>query len=265
MVADSGVLQRLTLNDGSELLGQIIAVGDTSVQFRSALGVITIRSGDILKLASERGGKMKLGQYYFPNPNSTRLIFAPTGRMLERGEGYFSDYWIFFPGISFSVSEMLSLGGGMSIFPGVGLGEQLLYFTPKLGLKKSERFNAAVGALYVSVPTFDDAGDNNDAGILYGVGTWGDRDNSFTAGLGYGFANGDMASNPAVLIGGEARASPRVSFVTENYLLPGGHTLLSGGMRFMGRGLSVDLALFAAPGEEGGCCFPFLGFVYSWR
>lgn len=41
--------------------------------------------------------------------------------------------------------------------------------------------------------------------------------------------------------------------------------LLGGGIRFMGRGLSVDLAVFAAAGEGSGCCFPFLGFVYSWK
>ena len=35
--------------------------------------------------------------------------------------------------------------------------------------------------------------------------------------------------------------APRVSFVTENYLLPGGSVILAGGLRFMGRGLSFDL------------------------
>lgn len=267
VVADSGVQQRVQLRDGSELIGRIIAVNDSTVQFQSSLGVSTIRSSDILKLSSDRGGVVRNGQYYFPNPNATRLIFAPTGRMLDRGEGYFSDYWVFFPGMSVGLSEMVSIGGGMSIFPGVGLGEQLLYFTPKLGLARSENFNAAVGALYVAMPSFFDEGsDRESAGMLYGVGTWGDRDNSFTTGLGYGFANGDLASSPALLIGGEARVAPRFSFVTENYMIPGGTLLLGGGIRFLGRGLSVDLALFTAAGEEGGgCCLPFLGFVYSWK
>lgn len=266
VVADSGVQQRVQLRDGSELIGRIIAINDSTVQFQSSLGVSTIRSSDILKLSSERGGVVRNGQYYFPNPNATRLIFAPTGRMLDRGEGYFSDYWVFFPGISVGLSDMFSIGGGMSIFPRVGLDEQLLYFTPKLGIAKRESFNAAVGALYVAVPSFDEGSDGESAGMLYGVGTWGDTDNSFTAGLGYGFANGDLASNPAVLIGGEARVSPRFSFVTENYLVPGGTLLLGGGIRFLGRGLSVDLALFSAAGEDGGgCCLPFLGFVYSWK
>lgn len=263
VVADSGVLQRIQLRDGSEVIGRIIAINDSTVQFQSSLGVSTIRSSDILKLSIESGAVVKNGQYYFPNPNATRLIFAPTGRMLDAGEGYFSDYWIVFPGISVGLTNMFSIGGGMSILPGVDLGEQLLYFTPKLGLVRKDRFNAAVGALYVAVP-FDGV-ERESAGMLYGVGTWGDRDNSFTAGLGYGFANGDLASNPALLIGGEARASPRLSFVTENYLLPGNTMLISGGLRFLGRGLSVDLALFAAPSEDEGCCFPFLGFVYSWK
>jgi hypothetical protein len=264
VVADSGVLQRLQLRDGSELVGRITAVGDSTVQFQSSLGTTTIRSADVLKVQTERGGIVRNGQYYFPNPNATRLIFAPTGRMLDQGEGYFSDYWIFFPGLSVGLSDMFSIGGGMSIFPGVDLGEQLLYFTPKVGIARREKFNAAVGALFVSLPSFNDG--NETAGMLYGVGTWGDRDNSFTAGMGYGFANGDLASNPAVLLGGEARVSPRVSLVTENYLIPGGTMLLGGGVRFMGRGLSVDLSLFSAAGEDGGgCCLPFLGFVYSWK
>ena len=264
VVADSGVQQRVVMRDGSELIGRIISVGDTTVQFQSALGLMTLRSDDIIKLTSERGGSIRNGQYYFPNPNATRLIFAPTGRMLEAGEGYFSDYWVFFPGISIGIADMVSIGGGMSIFPGVDLSEQLLYLTPKVGVAKSENFNAAVGALYVAVPGFDD-GARESAGMLYGVGTWGSLDNNVTAGLGYGFADGDLTSSPAVLIGGEARASPRISVVTENYIIPGGTLLLGGGIRFMGRGLSVDLAIFAATGEENGCCLPFLGFVYSWK
>lgn len=265
VVADSGVQQRVVMRDGSELIGRIVSVGDSTVQFESRLGLMTLRSDDIVRLSSERGGSMRDGQYYFPNPNATRLIFAPTGRMLEAGEGYFSDYWIFFPGVSVGLADMVSIGGGVSIFPGIGLDEQLLYFTPKVGIARTDNFNAAIGALYVAVPSFDDGSSRESAGMLYGVGTWGNLDNSVTAGLGYGFANGDLASSPALLLGAEARAAPRISFVTENYFIPGGTVLLGGGLRFMGRGLSVDLAIFGAGGDESGCCFPFLGFVYAWK
>ena len=259
--ADSGVRQRLVLRDGSELIGRILSIGDSTVQFDGTIGVMTIRSETILKVTSEQGGAYRNGQYYFPNPNSTRLIFAPTARMLKRGEGYFSDYWIFFPGISVGLTDFVSLGGGMSIFPEAS--SQVMYFTPKVGILQSPKVNFAVGALIASVP-FDS--DDNNAGILYGVGTWGDVDNSFTAGLGYGYTNGDLASNPAVLIGGESRLSPRVSFVTENYLLPGGFLILGAGVRFMGRGMAFDLALTSFNGDgENFCCVPFVGFVYNFK
>lgn len=257
-VADSGVMQRIQLRDGSELIGRIVAIGDTTVQFQSAIGVTTIRRSDILKASTDRGGVVRNGAYYFPNPNATRLVFAPTGRMLSQGEGYFSDYWVFFPGIAFGVSDKVTLGGGMSIFP--ESSEQILYFTPKVGVLQSPKINFAVGGLFAT------AGDNS-AGILYGVGTWGEPDASFTAGLGYGYADGDLASNPAIVLGGESRVSPRVSFVTENYLLPGGSVILAGGLRFMGRGISFDLALtsFNESGGENFCCLPFIGFVYNFR
>src|SRR5688572_22395941 len=72
VVADSGVQQRLVMRDGSELIGRIISIGDTTVQFQSGLGLMTLRSDDIRKVTSERGGSMRDGQYYFPNPNATR-------------------------------------------------------------------------------------------------------------------------------------------------------------------------------------------------
>src|SRR5688572_4423007 len=127
-VAGEGVTQRLTLRDGSELIGRITAISDSTVQFESTIGTSTIAITNIIGLREERG-TVRDGQYYFPNPNATRLIFAPTGRMLAPGEGYFSDYWVFFPGLSVGVSKNLSLGGGMSILPGVGFDEQIYYFT----------------------------------------------------------------------------------------------------------------------------------------
>lgn len=265
-VAAEGVTQRLVLRDGSEMIGRIVSMTDTSVNFESSIGVTTIPINAIVAVKNERGGKMVAGQYYFPNPNATRLIFATAGRMLRQGEGYFSDYWIFFPGFAAGLGDRFSIGGGMSVFPSVGFGDQIYFFTPKLGIVQRETFNAAVGALMIALPDFDDSANRNSAGLLYGVGTWGSLDNSFTAGLGYGYANDNLASTPTIVLGGEARTSPRTALVSENYILPGGNVILSGGIRFMGRGLAIDFALVGAAGADGGgCCLPFLGFVYNWK
>ncbi len=63
-----------------------------------------------VKLVSE--DRFKEGKYWFPNPNATRLFFAPTARMLKKGEGYFADYFIFFPTFTFGVTNNFTLGGG---------------------------------------------------------------------------------------------------------------------------------------------------------
>jgi hypothetical protein len=237
------------------------------VQFESALGVTSIAVDAITSAKEETPGQIREGRYYFRNPNATRLIFAPTGRMLNKGEGYFSDFWIFFPGFAQGVTKLFTLGGGMSILPGVGVDEQIYFVTPKIGVVQGENFNAAVGALAMAVPTFDFDNDvgRESAGLLYGVGTWGSTDDSFTAGIGYGYVGGRLARSPVVMLGGEARLSPRLSLVTENYVFPGGTALIAGGLRFMGQDISVDLAL-ARPtaNDEDSFTFPILNFVWKW-
>lgn len=259
----AGNVQRVTLKDGSQLMGRIVSVDSTSIQFESSLGVTTIAITSIDSIKEERPGELRAGRYYFPNPNATRLIFAPTGRQLRAGEGYVSDYWVFFPGVAVGLTNRFTLGGGMSVFPGVGFDEQVYFVTPKIGIVQGERFNAALGALAMSVPDFESGRES--AGILYGVGTWGLPDASFTAGIGYGYVGGTLADRPVVMVGAEGRSSPRISFVTENYMLPGGNVVLSGGIRFLSRDISVDLALATFAGsEENFCCVPFLGFVWKW-
>lgn len=258
----AGRVQRLTLSDGSQLVGRIVSVDSASVQFESGLGTTTIPRASIVSVREEEPGIVRQGQYYFPNPNATRLIFAPTGRMLKAGEGYFSDFWIFFPGFAAGLSNNFTFGGGMSILPGVGVGEQIFYATPKLGIVQSEQFNAAVGALAMIVPDFDSGSES--AGLLYGVGTWGAPDASFTAGLAYGYVGSDLAETPVVMFGGEIRASPRVGLVTENYILPGGSFMPSGALRFMGQDITVDLGLARFTDGEDGATFPVLNFMWKW-
>lgn len=265
--AAPGKTQRLTLKDGSQLVGRILSVDSTSVQFESSLGVTTIAIDSIVGVRDEAPGQVHQGRYYFRNPNATRLIFAPTGRMLSKGEGYLSDFWLFFPGVAAGLSNTFTFGGGMSIPPGIDLGEQVYFLTPKFAIVQHERFNAAVGALAVAVPNIDDTGGNNrtSAGLLYGVSTWGSYDQSFTAGLGYGYVRGRLAKSPIVLLGGETRASPRISLVTENYIFPGGTGVISAAVRFMGQDIAVDLGL-AHPLGFGSdqVALPVINFMWKW-
>jgi hypothetical protein len=259
----AGKVQRLILKDGSQLLGRILSVDSASVQFESALGVSTIAIDAIVSVREETPGQVHQGRYYFRNPNASRLIFAPSGRMLAKGEGYFSDFWIFFPGVAAGITDRFTIGGGMSIFPFLGFDEQVFFFTPKVGVIQRERFNAAVGALAIAVPNFDDTDTRESAGLLYGVGTWGSTDRSFTAGIGYGYHGGTLFQEPVFMVGGEVRAAPRLSLVTENYLVQD-FGLITGGIRFLAQDISVDLALAQPITTTGGFPIPLLGFMWKW-
>lgn len=264
-IPDSNHVQILTMKDGSKIIGRIVEIGESEIQFRSEVGMLTISIGSIEKIKEIPASSIKKGKYWFPNPNTTRLYFAPTARMLKRGEGYFADYYIFFPMAAYGITDNISIGGGMSLFPWIDIDEQIFYFTPKVGLKATENLNFAAGALFVKIPDFDDD-DSPIVGILYGVGTYGKPDGSITVGLGYGFEGSEFAKKPMIMIGGEARLLRRVSFVTENWIFPGvDEPLISYGIRFFGEKLSIDLAFINLLGEDA--IFPgvpYIDFVFNF-
>lgn len=264
-IPDSNHVQILTLKDGSSFIGRIVEIGESEIKFKSDVGILTISIEKIKKIKEIPASSFKKGRYWFPNPNATRLYFAPTARMLKQGEGYLADYYLFFPMAAYGITDNISIGGGMSIIPGLDIGKQIFYFTPKVGLKSTKNINFAAGALLVKIPDFD----NDDppmVGILYGVGTYGTPDLSITAGFGYGFVGRDFAEKPMVMVGGEARLSRRISFVTENWVFPGvDQPLVSYGIRFFGEKLSVDLGFINTVGEDmifpG---FPYIDFVINF-
>ena len=258
-IPDSTHIQILTVDDGSTFMGRIIEIDEEEIKFETKHGIMTISVFEITEVKLVSDDQIKEGKYWFPNPNSSRLFFAPTGRMLKQGEGYFADYFIFFPTITFGVTDNITLGGGFSILPGVDLDEQVLLFTPKVGVKTSKKMDLAFGALVAKLPE-----DAPSAGILYGVSTFGSLDNSITIGLGYGYFDDELADKPIVVLGGETRTSRSISLVTENWIVPEKDTpIISMGLRFFGEKLSADFALIF-PLEDEVITFPYIDFVYKF-
>ncbi len=256
-VVDSTKIQVITMRDGSSLVGRIVSVRADSVDFQTGIGRVPVAIRDIREIRESEAGRMHEGQYWFPNPNATRLFFAPTGQMLKKGEGYFADYELFFPGFAYGVTDNISVGGGVSLFP-TGLDEQVYYFTPKVGMSFGEQVHLAAGLLL--------AGTNGETGgVGYGAGTFGNGDASVTVGLGYGFAGGKIENKPVAMLGGEKRVSRRIALVTENYLLPtsDNNLVYSFGVRFMGEKLTTDLAIFNATGSDI-IGIPYVDFVFKF-
>ncbi len=256
-VVDSTRIQVITMRDGSSLVGRIVSVRADTVDFQMGIGRVPVAVKDIRAISETDSGRMHAGQYWFPNPNATRLFFAPTGQMLKKGEGYFADYELFFPGFAYGVTDNVSIGGGVSIFP-TGIDEQVYYLTPKVGMSFGEQVHLAAGLLFAGTQ-------GGTGGVGYGVGTFGDGDASATIGLGYGFAGGKIERKPVAMLGGEKRISRRIALVTENYLLPisDDNLVYSFGVRFMGEKLTTDLAIFNVVGS-GVIGLPYVDFVFRF-
>ena len=116
-----------------------------------------------------------------PTRTYTRLMFAPTGRPLRRGDGYFFSHWVFFPGVAYSFTDRLGVAAGLSVIPGSGLDEQILSLAPKVGLYDSGDLSLSAGVLYMNFAN-EGAG-----GMAFAVGTKGSPDKSITCGIGLGY------------------------------------------------------------------------------
>lgn len=262
--ADSATTYLIATRDGSSFFGRVQAVRGDSVVITTGGGSLTIGLERVVSAKMVRAEDIRDGEYWFPNPNTTRLLFAPTGRSLRRGSGYFSDYLVFLPGVAYGITDRVAVGGGMSVIPGVGLDEQLFYLTPKVGIIARENVNVAVGALALRLGLGSGDGVDRDAGIVYTVGTFGNPNASMTAGIGFGYAGGQMEDSPAIMIGGDARLSRRFGLVSENYYFSGlsDNALVSLGGRFFGEKMAVDFGLVGALGESD--IAPFVGFVVNF-
>jgi hypothetical protein len=256
-VPDSAHLQIVKLSDGSTIFGRIIDVSADSVNFLTEGGAIRLSAASIKAITLIPVGDLKDGEYWFANPNATRLFFAPSGQMLKQGEGYVSDYELFFPGIAYGVTDNISIGGGVSLFP-ARVEDQVYYVTPKIGVSLNDKVHLATGALVVG-------SSGGTGGIYYGVGTFGDGNASVTIGGGYGFAGGKIQSKPVAMVGGEVRLARRIGLVSENYILPTSenNVVYSFGIRFMGDKLTTDLALANVSGSQV-IGIPFVDFVFRF-
>ena len=250
---------QLELTDGSNIVGNIIEEDENTIIIRTLSNLeIRVPKENIIERKIIKG-QIEEGAFWHSDPNQTRMFFAPTGKALKQGEGYFSVYEIFFPFIAVGVTDWFTLAGGMTLIPGAE--SQAFYFAPKFTPLQLPNFDASVGAIYLAVPESDDG-----AGIVYGVATYGTEKATLTFGVGFGFSGEDFTDKPILVLGGEFRISKSAKFITENwFVLSGDVNLLSFGVRFFGESLAADFGLIGS--TESGDGFPFLpwvGFAYNF-
>ncbi len=216
--------------------------------------------------------------------NYTRLLFSPTGRPLAKGTGYFSDHYVVFPSVAYGLTDNLSISGGVSIIPSLGLSEQLFYVAPRFGKQFSDRVAVSAGVLWAR----GGEGEDDQVGVGFAMATFGQPDKSLTVGAGaartverytqWQYVNGrerietirDVSYTPLIVIGGTARLSRRLALVSENWLILHDDFKLSEqpfalGLRFLGDKLSADVGVILV-GEliDEGFPIPWLSVTYHF-
>ncbi|MCI1188013.1 hypothetical protein MON38_11330 [Hymenobacter sp. DH14] len=239
-----GRTYRVETVQGTTFTGVLVSMSLTALEFDAKeLGHLTLERAQIRRadLQGPIPPTTKAGYYDIGNGN--RLFFAPTGRGLRKNEASLQDVDVYLLGINYGITDNISLGGYMSIIPGLSLDQQLLVFTPKISYPIRDNLNVGFGLLYVRVPNFDSQGTGTGAGIGYGALTYGGADNNFTVGLGYGFVQGNIGSTPILQVGGQRRVSRRISLLSENYIVADANAGMGGlyGLKINWRRTSLGL------------------------
>ncbi len=265
-VSDEKAYVILELEGGGNINGMLKEVGDEYVLLESEAGEVQIRKTQIKKLSFADESMFQNGKYWFPNPNDTRYLFGPTAYTLEKGEGYYQNIYVLFNAAFVGITDNWDVGGGLELISTLS-ENPILFVSTKLGFEVVNNFHLAGGAFVGNLAGFDVLDDNEILGVFYGVGTFGNREDHISLGLGYGFFEGEFTDRPQITLSGIKRISRRVSLVSENWLLPVDEYFVafSAGVRLMGDKTTFDLALIrTSEWDVELLAVPFLGFVYKF-
>jgi hypothetical protein len=279
----------ITLKDGGTLVGTVVAEDDAIVTLRTASGTELKLPREAIASRSEVAPEASTAASApprpspFSDPNESRLMFAPTGRPLGKGNGYFSDHYVIFPGFAVGLTSNLTLSGGFSTIPAVDLTEQIFYLSASSGWRVGKDGAFALGGFIAGNPSGEIESDAGAA--LFGVATIGHSDRSLSVGLaavaireqvydydprgGWGSHNEwRFHDTPVVMLGGSLRVSRNVSLISESWLIPGNpmsEQPFGFALRFFNGRISGDVGMVLV-GEllDEGFPLPWLSFSYHF-
>jgi hypothetical protein len=254
------IIIRVETRDGSIIQGELVSETDTELVIRTdSTGIITIQKATIVRRQVLASNQLRNGKYWHENPQSTRYFFVPNAMGLREGSGYYQNIWIFFNNVNYGVTDNFSMGVGFIPMFLFGVSETPVWLLPKFSFPvMGDDFHVAAGAMVggvIGVAGF---------GVVYGMTTYGNRDNNISLGLGYGYAGSEVSRSPVVTLSGMYRFSQKWYFVTDNYFFPEAtdNGLLNFGMRWAPERVAVDFSLIRLltdNDESGFIGFPLLG------
>jgi hypothetical protein len=263
----------VTLNDGSTISGTLVSITDNEVVIQSGtIGEVRLQKANIKTMTEVSSFNEKKSGIWFTNPNPTKYLLGNSAIPLEKKSGYYQNTWIFVSTFSYGITKNISISAGfeiLSILAG-GEGPYAFYINPKASFKIANNFYAGANILYANtIRTVEEFGG---LATMNGFATYGNKNNNVTCGIGFGWADGEFSTKPVIVVSGMARASKRIGFVSENWIVPGVNEdggyygIYSYGIRFLGEKTSIDLAFLNNPdiASEIIIGIPWLDFVINF-
>jgi hypothetical protein len=266
-IKDSVTLYKVETFDGNVYVGTIVSKEENLLILKTVkLGELRISFPDVKEMKEIALKNIKNGEIWPENPNSTRYFYLPNGYGLEKGEGYYQNTWVLFNQVSYGLTNSFSMGVGLMPLFLFGVNGFPVWITPKFSIPiEKDKWNLGVGAIiggYVgreseNIPTL---------GMFYGVSTFGSREKNMTVGLGYAFADGDVASTPVVTLGGTIQTGRKHFLLTENYFVFSDGELVAllwMGGRYASQHIAIDYGLIipVSPGIPNFIAMPWLGLT----
>ncbi|MBS0011000.1 MAG: hypothetical protein KFF49_06305 [Bacteroidales bacterium] len=261
----------IKLKDGGTFTGKVLSQNAEQIVLETAsMGTVTIQRYNIDEMRLLSSGDAMKGWY--PNPNPSKYLIGSSAIAPEKGSGYYQNSWIFFNSFSYAFTDFFSITGGFEIFSLFAGPEGVygFYLNPKASYEVMDNLHLGGNILYANtIRTVDEFGG---LGTLNGFATYGNDNNNITASVGWGFAESEFSSKPLITISGMVRASKRIGFVSENWIIPNVgeegsyYGLFSYGIRFLGENISFDLAFINNPDLAKVIYIgvPFLDFVFNF-
>jgi hypothetical protein len=263
----------VTLNDGSTVSGPLVSITDNEVVIQSGtIGEVRLQKANIKTMTEVSSYNDKKSGIWFTNPNPTKYLLGNSAIPLEKKSGYYQNTWIFVSSFSYGITKNISISAGfeiLSILAG-GEGPYAFYINPKASFKIANNFYAGANILYANtIRTVQEFGG---LATMNGFATYGNKNNNVTCGIGFGWADGEFSTKPVIVVSGMARASKRIGFVSENWIVPGVNEdggyygIYSYGIRFLGEKTSIDLAFLNNPDIASVIIIgiPWLDFVINF-
>ena len=256
--------------DGNVFIGSLQSSDSTQFIINTGeYGIVKVNINKVDKIYQIVSSKPGTKEYWHRNIQAARYFWAPNGYGLQKGEGYYQNYWVLFNQVSYGFTDYFSAGFGMMPLFIFGGAPTPIWVTPKFSIPVvKNKFNVGVGGLFGAVI----GEDGTSFGLAYGTSTFGSRDLNMSVGFGWGYTGESWANTPLINVSGIARVGRKGGYImTENYFINFNGddfiALISFGGRNLINSISIDYGLFIPISNEldSFFAFPWLGITIPFQ